>query len=351
MYTKYSGNPMEFEKLKLIGNNSVFKIKYKYDTEKNNLYNTIIGTGLFVKLPNKEPIYGLMTCNHIFSKSVLKLNFKFKIYLNNKEKEIKLDESYFNGTYFIFTSPLLDITFIQLSDDLIAGLGLDKDEHFLIPCRNYENIFNESVHAFQYPKDGKCKYADGKVQSLFGFDFLHNVSTDEGSSGSPLINNNFEIIGIHKLKNEEKELNIATDFRIIQYAILKLYNNKYIIDIDKSRFSPKKLTGKEIAELKKHGLQQNSKYVFTIPKYDNYPELNFYRSNHGWYWTKENFNFTKYEKYDIKYLKIHKWHILKSIIEKEDNYPEYKEISHRQKVIITFLKLSEFKYLNDIKNY
>eukprot|EP00833_Pecoramyces_ruminatium_P004284 jgi/Orpsp1_1/1178316/evm.model.c7180000064811.1 len=353
MYTKYSGNPMDFEKLKIIGNISVFKIKYENDNEIKT------GTGFFVKLPmpsNEEPMYGLMTCNHVFSESVLKLNFKFKIYLNNEGKKIKLNESYFNGTNFIFTSPLIDITFIQLSDDLIAELGLDKDEHFLIPCMNYENIFNESVHAFQYPKDENCK-CDEKVKSLVGFDFFHNVSTDDGSSGSPLINNNFEIIGVHKSKNEVVKLNIATDFRIIQYAILKLYNNKYIIDIDKSRLSPKKLTPEEIDELKKHGLQQKSKYVFTLPKLDNSPELNFYRSNHGWYWTKEIFNSTEYKKYDInkKYdignLKKHKWHILKFIREKEDNYPEYKEISHRQKVTITFLKLSEFKYLNHINNY
>eukprot|EP00833_Pecoramyces_ruminatium_P008856 jgi/Orpsp1_1/1182888/evm.model.c7180000083072.1 len=242
MYTKYSGNLMDFGKLELIGNISVFKIKYENDNEIKT------GTGFFVKLPmpsNEEPMYGLMTCNHVFSESVLKLNFKFKIYLNNEGKKIKLNESYFNGTNFIFTSPLIDITFIQLSDDLIAELGLDKDEHFLIPCMNYENIFNESVHAFQYPKDGNCK-CDEKVKSLVGFDFFHNVSTDEESSGSPLLNNNLEIIGVHKPKNEDEELNIATDFRIIQYVILKLYNNKYIINIYKSRLSPKKLTRKEI---------------------------------------------------------------------------------------------------------
>eukprot|EP00833_Pecoramyces_ruminatium_P014071 jgi/Orpsp1_1/1188103/evm.model.d7180000062461.1 len=58
MYTKYSGNPMDFEKLELIRKTTIFKIKYKNgDIEKT-------GTGFFVKLPissKNEALYGLMT--------------------------------------------------------------------------------------------------------------------------------------------------------------------------------------------------------------------------------------------------------------------------------------------------
>eukprot|EP00833_Pecoramyces_ruminatium_P008593 jgi/Orpsp1_1/1182625/evm.model.c7180000082008.2 len=313
------------------------------------------GTGFFVKLPipsEKEPIYGLMTCCHNLE-SKLRQDFKFKIYLKNIEKEIKLTESYFNGTYIIYTSPLIDITFIQLSNDLIAELGLKKNEHFLIPCNNDKNIFNKLIYSFQYPNGGDCKFAAGNVKSHSDIYYFHNVPTDEGSSGAPLINNNYEIIAVHKSKIifKNKNLNVATKFKIIQDEILKLNNNKYIKNIDKSGFSPKKLTCKEINELEKHGLQKKSKYIFTLPKFDNYPQLNFCRLIHGWYWTKDISEIKSItNKGNIfKYLRQYNWNIIKSIEEKEDNYLKYIGISHLQKDTISFLKKSKLKYLYDCK--
>eukprot|EP00833_Pecoramyces_ruminatium_P014813 jgi/Orpsp1_1/1188845/evm.model.d7180000067674.1 len=291
-------------------------------------------------------MFGLMTCNHVIKSEQLIENFKFDICMKNKgKKTIILNECYFNGRYLLFTSPIIDITFIQLSKKLITELGLKKG-NFLIPCANYENnenLYNHSVWAVQYPK-GDCHFSFGIIKSVNGFDYLHNISTDEGSSGSPLINGNFEVIGVHKSKrpglDKNEGINIATNFSAIEYAIRLLYDNRSLINIKKARISPKILDENEIEKLKRCGILMINNEVFVIPKYDDSSrEIYLYRSNHSWYWTKEIYENTEGKKYSINNLKLSKWNIIKLIKNNSDDI-DYQGISHQQKVRITYLGLS-----------
>eukprot|EP00833_Pecoramyces_ruminatium_P001647 jgi/Orpsp1_1/1175679/evm.model.c7180000054793.1 len=315
-------NIQNFEKFA----NSVFKIKYYIDEA-----NFRIGTGYFIKLPipsENESLYGLMTCNHILDSDFLVQDFEFIIIFNNGKKEIKIK---LDKSYFMFTSKLLDVTFIHFNDDVLNVLNLNK-ENFLIPCQN-NYLSDEKYYIIQYPQGGDCKFSNGNIlyaKSRNSFNYFHTIITIEGSSGSPLTNSNFEIIGLHKGKNDlykNENEKIATKISVIIYAI----------------HAPKKLSTDELNELKNHRLQRIQKIkiknsnkasysnkIFVTSDVDSSQELYFYRTNHAWYWTDEINEANENEKFRLKNLKKCKWRIIKSVNEEEEDEDDisYNEISH-----------------------
>lgn len=341
-------------------NNSVFQIECDSDE------GTTTGTGFFVKLKllsENESVYGLVTCNHILNLKCLSKNFKFTIkFFDNEKKKFTIN---LNDSYFMFTSEFTDITFIEFNSDLINELNL-KEADFLNLCNNNVSL-DKNINIIKFLSG---KIADGTIES-HGLFFCHTAKTEEGTSGSPLLNNNNEILGVHKGKinlnnndsNENKEVNVAIKYSIIDYIIRTLYINKDIIKIDISKGTPKELSKDELEELESHGLKiiqkkkksnkvSSSSKIFMTSKIDSSPILYFYRTNHAWYWT-DIINEVKNEcdKYKKKNLIKCKWRIIKSINEEEEyDINNYNGIGHRNKVIITFLKLSGLKYITGYKD-
>eukprot|EP00833_Pecoramyces_ruminatium_P010209 jgi/Orpsp1_1/1184241/evm.model.c7180000088666.3 len=339
-YKRRYEKPIVCDELQKVFNNSVFQIEYS-----ENINKTILGTGFFIQLPipsENDPIYGLMTCNHVLNLKQFNSRNEFKIIFKNINKEFKIT---IDDSYFIFTSKLIDITFIQFTEDLINKLNINK-EYFLVPC--YNDKINDKIFILHYFKSEDLLIDCVKIKSCYGFDYFHECLTDVGSSGSPLINEYFEIIDIHKAKRKvsnENMINVATRINTIEYAIRTLYNNinKSKIDNNKARLSPKTLSNDEIYKLNKQGLEQKIDKVFVIPKLDGYSELYLYRTNHAWYWTdklseNEYDNENEIDKYKIKNLKKSKWTVIKSINE-DDNDINYKSIGKLQKIIIEFIGL------------
>jgi len=88
----------------------------------------------------------------------------------------------------------------------------------------------------------KLKKTLGEIIEIDGFNCYHSVSTIYGSSGSPLINENFKVIGIHKrnvtncckiyekltenqnnIFSKNNAINYATKIDIVEYAIKLFY--------------------------------------------------------------------------------------------------------------------------------
>ena len=69
---------------------------------------------------------------------------------------------------------------------------------------DYERFKDEDITIIQYPK-GKMNYSNGQIMGLTRktkYEFSYNDSTDEGSSGSPIIlKDTKNVIGIHKEGN------------------------------------------------------------------------------------------------------------------------------------------------------
>ena len=205
------------------------------------------GSGFFVELPipsEENPMSGLMTNNHVLDSKCIQPGNTISIRLNEYKKEFVLNEK-----DFIFTSELIDVTFIQLSNEIIDDIILNCPIHFLYPRFDNHKKGN-LIYILQYPNK-EFSYAKGRIQSITGFNYFHTASTERGSSGSPLLDREMGIIGIHKAGSESKKLNIATNINVIIYAIRLLYNKRYINDLNKAREPTKVLSEDETKLLKK----------------------------------------------------------------------------------------------------
>ena len=148
----------------------------------------------------------LITNHHVLDETVN--NKTITIQKHNKEEvDLKLNNKYIN----FFDN--LDITIINIDDikDVI------KDINFLFCDLNYtlgyEHYKNNEIFALEYPKDD-IEVGSGKViEILENFEFKHNIDTEFGSSGSPIILiNTLKVIGIHKQmdKIEDPPINYGT---------------------------------------------------------------------------------------------------------------------------------------------
>jgi hypothetical protein len=329
----------------------------KYDHNGNNS-----GTGFFVEIsiPSRElPLKGLMTNNHVLNERALKPNSIINIYFpdnNNKHYSISINEE-----DFVFTSELIDVTFIELNDEMIEKI----DPYFLKPSSE-ETEINESVIIFQFPKK-IFSMAHGNITSSHSFNFHHKVSTDEGSSGAPLLNSNFKVVGVHKFSisngNIETGVNIAVKFSEIEFAIGIVYYSKFIYGNKRTRKSVRPLLDTEIEILNEYGLELGisskekknlkkkkislreikiiEKSLFRCDLFGN--SLLFYRTNYAWYITilsKDN-NISIYSLDNLKKLD---WSpIIPNTNELDKNI--LSKINENEYILITWLKLTELRYL------
>lgn len=237
------------------------------------------GTGFFISLPiykNGHRICGLVTNNHVLPQDELLSGRTFTVIFdaNNQRQIFRLTDDKYR-----FTSPLLDITFIEFAPD-----ELPSEVGFLIP---YEATTESNAYAFitQHPFGGCCSMAQGNVSQVFGFDLKHKISTQPGSSGSPLVNNDGYVIGVHKAGIMNENVNKATDIFYLISALKRLIGVGNA-SIGESISNAKSLSIAELNELKDHGLHQTSSpYLFISPRSFTVTALWFYRTNFGWFWT------------------------------------------------------------------
>jgi len=326
-------------------------------------------TGFFIEIPipsKRNPLLGLMTFNCVLNEKRLKSDKSFTIVMACKEDE-KIEIKMKNQG-FVFISDLIEITFIELSHEIIEK----HKPSFLRPSKkNASN--NESILIFQYP-NLEYSFAHGTIQSSHGFNYYHDVMTSNGSSGSPLLNENLEVVGVHKsrstylsrLGNEKENMDVKIAVKIseIIYAIKVLYNNRNLEGLKRAKKSPKKLSEIQLKELSDHGieLKLKSKEIETLNNESGYnnkqlkmlgqtlfyctfsqKELLFYRTNYAWYVTilpEKNI----IQNYNLNYFKRLNWTPLISNSEKLDQNI-ISQINGREYALITWLKLTELMYL------
>ncbi|KAG4102718.1 ankyrin [Neocallimastix lanati (nom. inval.)] len=353
IYIQRSGKKIPVDYFTNIAKYSVCQIKCEKDII-NCEKDIINATGFLVKLHipmmngTTKTLYGLMTNNHVIDLNYLKNYSEFKIIFKsiNTDYTVKLDKS-----CFIFTCELIDVTFIELKKPLIKKL---HKRNFL-DCDVNDCKIDDTIYVIQYPKGEKLEFAHGKVEIIYGFDYLHSASTDKGSSGSPIINDDLKVVAIHKARrkgiiNDDGKVNVATKISTALYGISTLYNSRNLIGTEKEKQLPKKLSIEENKELKKHGLEVTLSPQIFVLKSNNSPELLFYRTNYAWYWMKRSKIRKEKDLINIKKLRKCEWSIIKNITENQDNIEYYNNLSHLQKVIINFLRLTELSYLTGYIN-
>ena len=184
------------------------------------------GTGFFLKISNS--LKYLITNYHIIDKDTIKIEIEI---WNKKQIELNLRD------YFIkyFDRPK-DITVIYIND----LFELNKDIDFLDYDLNYIKgylIYNGlDIFSLEHPFGKNAVCASGIIKEICDYEFYHNISTDNGSSGCPIIllNNNInslQVIGIHKCADYNKQLNCGTFIgeiiKEINYELKDNLDNNY----------------------------------------------------------------------------------------------------------------------------
>ena len=196
------------------------------------------GTGFFCKIPfpteeNLLPV--LITNNYLINRDLLnKKNVKIEIYIKSrgKVKQINLDNR------MKYTNEEYDITIIELKNEDNINNYLELDNTIINSIINNKNnnmaYLNESIYITEYQeKDLSISY--GIITSIDRNNacyFEHACYSHMGSSGSPILNINNKVIGIHKDIEEEYERNKRGTF--LNYPIkefIEKNNCKKIISI------------------------------------------------------------------------------------------------------------------------
>ena len=195
---KGHGNPLTLKQLKDLfekGDNSMVKIEYFGEKGTGFFFKQNIPT---IKLYNK---YFVMTNNHILNKDFFNNNTHLVIKYKNEEKIIPLNNR------IKHTNESLDFTIIEI----LPTDSFFKDIKYFLTIDNYimndnseSTYLDEDICIFQYPNGEELYFAHGQIKSINNYHIRHLVSTEPGSSGSPiLLLNNFKIIGIHQAGNNE----------------------------------------------------------------------------------------------------------------------------------------------------
>ena len=124
---------------------------------------------------------------------------------------------------FVYTNEELDYTCIEIFDNenFDNYFTIDPD----INCDNpFEQYKDDSIVIMQCPGDQDVSVAEGKIEEIKNNkNIIHSISTDNDSSGSPIIlsNRNLNIIGIHQGNINQK--NKGVYFKIVLEDLEKQY--------------------------------------------------------------------------------------------------------------------------------
>jgi len=92
-----------------------------------------------------------------------------------------------------------------------------------------KNYIDETIYIIQYPK-GKLSVSYGILDNIYEdkkFNFNHKCSTEGGSSGSPILNINNKLIGIHKEGyNNKKNKGTFLNYPIKEFIRIFSIKNK-----------------------------------------------------------------------------------------------------------------------------
>ena len=178
------------------------------------------GTGFFCKsIVNDRTMKGLFTNNHVLKEDLIKENSIIELKYNDEIKEIKITSNRFKCT-----NEELDYTCIEIFDNEDYNNYFEIDDN--INCQNPNIQYGNKLGAiYQFPNEKDSSCGEGLIEGIKNVHdtniIIHKITTDFGSSGSPIfLSDNLKVIGIH-CKRRDKDTNIGIYFRNILHDIKK----------------------------------------------------------------------------------------------------------------------------------
>ena len=259
------------------------------------------GTGFFCKIPfptEEKMLPVLMSNSHVMNEDLLnQANAKIELDIKeeNEVKKITLNNrmKYTNEEYditIIEIKPEDNINnYLELDANIINYIDNDKDKN-----KEYRN---ETIYIIQYPEN-KLSVSYGILDKIYKdkkYNFSHKCITKGGSSGSPILNINNKLIGIHKEGNNKgtflnypiKEFIQLLNIKNNNDILLQEFNNKYDLNIKNTIINKLNLSWKELGN---EGLNYLCKIEFKELK-----KLNLYWNKISDIKVLENVKFDKLE--------------------------------------------------------
>ena len=204
----------------------------------DKLYNSIVNiklnnglnaTGFFMKIKTKEKeMKCLFTCQHVISEGDINNKITIDLYYGKKYNEsyrqIKLD----NDIRYMKVFLEEDVTLIEIieNDQISENKYLKADLNYQYGYDIYED---KNFYLAGYPKDfdgTRCTSAGIIKDIIEDYKFSHTLDTNFGSSGSPICNENCDVIGIHTSGHKGKKIN----YGIFIGRIIDTLKNKPIVN-------------------------------------------------------------------------------------------------------------------------
>ena len=180
-----------------------------------------------------EPLKYLITNYHIINPDIKNEDIEIQIW-NKKTMKLK-----FMNRITKFIKKPKDIALIEIkgSDEIYQDIEfLDYDLNYV--NKGYSMYQDADIFTIEHPYGKGASCASGKIVNINKYQFDHNIATDNGSSGCPIIllNNNInlvQVIGVHKNADLLKSLNggtfIGEIFNEKNRDFIVEKNNNYIL--------------------------------------------------------------------------------------------------------------------------
>ncbi len=182
-----------------------------------------LASGFFLQLKrNNKNFYCLMTNAHVVNEDMIKNKEKIKIKYDIEEKELNLELNEEERIINCYKDFGYDISIIEI---------IPKDEikdktYFLEPnTADCDDFIEKEIQIIQFPEGKMLSLSKGKITGkLKTHDdmFFHEASTENGSSGSPIVlKNDDRVLGIHKGAIEGKKKNVGIFIKTIIESLNK----------------------------------------------------------------------------------------------------------------------------------
>ena len=239
-------NSVENKRLEALTKNTLYPIDTSITEASKSLCklstNYKISSGFFIQLfKGEEQFFCLMTCEHAVKREMIEQKQEITILyeLEKKMRKIRLN------TEERIIKDFKDITIDATVIEILPTDNIPQD-YFVLPLfdynGNYNKMIGQEITIIQYPK-GKMYYSYGNILRMeqlekAQYEFAHDASTDNGSSGSPIfLKDTTRVVGIHKSDSEDKKENYG-DFIWPIFCYFKNFQEKIInAQINKNNLS------------------------------------------------------------------------------------------------------------------
>jgi len=298
----------------------------------NNEDQKVYGTGFFMIYKASKC---LISVYHVINENRINKTIEIEIF-NNEKFNLELKSPFIK----FFKQKDISIVEIKDSDGIKDIEYLNYDKNYIDGYSQYKGM---EVLSLGYPFGKDLTNGSGEIININGYEFEHNISTEQGSSGSPIILFNvLKVIGIHKYGDLEKRVNvgifIGEIFDEIKNDLKKVNNEKKNIGVkEDDERNIERIDKNNILDLSHQNLGNEGIQKITLINY-NIAELNLNSNNISDIKVLEKVKFNKLEKLNLESNKISNINILENV-----DFKKLKELN------LNSNNISDIKVLEKVK--